>query len=138
MVRGLTKGFVLAVLVAIITLSTGCAGVSERAKSLDLITRSYEKHLRWGKFEEARAFRAGPQQYLTNRERRRLQNIHVTGYDLINSSVSADQSNAILMVRIRYVNDNDAIERTFIDRQTWHYDQKLNRWVLESPIPSFR
>lgn len=140
MVRGLrkAKAFSLTIFIAITILVAGCAGVSERAKSLDVTTRAYEKGLRWGKFDEARAFKAGPQQFLTNSERRRLQNIHVTGYDLINSSVSPDHSNAILMVRIRYVNDNDAIEKTFIDRQTWHYDQKLQRWQLESPIPSFR
>ena len=138
MARGLTKGIALCVVVTVALLSSGCAGISERAKSLDLITRSYEKHLRWGKFEEARAFKAGPQQYLTNSERRRLQNIRVTGYDMLNSSVSADHSTAILMIRIRYVSDEDAIEKTFIDRQKWHYDEASERWFLESPIPSFR
>ena len=138
MARGLTKGIALCVVVTVALLSSGCAGISERAKSLDLITRSYEKHLRWGKFEEARAFKAGPQQYLTNSERRRLQNIRVTGYDMLNSSVSADHTTAILMIRIRYVSDEDAIEKTFIDRQKWHYDEASERWFLESPIPSFR
>ncbi len=138
MARGLMKGIAWCVLATVVILSSGCAGISDRAKSLDLITRSYEKHLRWGKFEEARAFKEGPQQYLTNSERRRLQNIRVTGYDMLNSSVSPDQSTAILMVRIRYVSDEDAIENTFIDRQKWHYDQATQRWFLESPIPSFR
>jgi len=138
MASGLTKFMAVCLMAAVAILSSGCAGFSDRAKSLDLITRAYEKHLRWGKFEEARAFKEGAQQYLTNSERRRLQNIHVTSYDMLDSRVSADQSTAILIVRIRYVNDEYGIEKTFIDQQKWHYDASRERWFLESPIPTFR
>ena len=116
----------------------GCAGFSDRGKSLDKLTRAYEKHIRWGKFEEARAFQKGPQEFLTDSERRRLQNIRVTGYDMLNSHVSEDQSTAVLMVRIRYFNDEYAIEKTFIDQQKWQFDEEGEHWFLVSPIPSFR
>ena len=117
---------------------SGCAGVSERAKSLDTITRAYEKHLRWSKYEEARAFKKGAQTFLTDNERRRLQNIRVTGYDILNTQVSKDQNTAVMMVRIRYFHDEYAIEKTFIDQQQWEYDEKSENWYLTSPIPSFR
>ena len=137
--RTLIKSIGLLLLLVVSMHLTGCAGsVSQRAKSLDTITRAYEKHLRWGKFEEARAFRKGPQEYLTDHERRRLQNIRVTGYDMLNSSLSEDQSTAILMVRIRYFHDEYAIEKTFIDQQKWQYDENSDRWFLISAIPAFR
>lgn len=139
MKRILIQGMTLLLLAVLSIQMTGCAGgVSQRAKSLDTITRAYEKHLRWGKFEEARAFRKGPQEYLTDHERRRLQNIRVTGYDMLNSSLSEDQSTAILMVRIRYFHDEYAIEKTFIDQQKWQYDEASDRWFLLSAIPAFR
>lgn len=138
MTRSMAKNMALLVMLTVAVLTAGCAGVSERAQALDTVTRAYEKHLRWGKFEEARAFRKGAQEYLTDSERRRLQNIRVTGYDMLNSSVSPDQMTAILMVRIRYFHDEYAIEKTFIDQQKWQFDETLGRWFLESPIPSFR
>jgi hypothetical protein len=126
-------------MVALITLlGTACGGVSERAETLDTITRAYEKHLRWGKFDEAQVFRKGEQHFLTNSERRRLQNIRVTGYDILSTQFSADQSTAEMMVRIRYFNDEYAIEKTFIDRQKWEYDKASGNWFLVTPIPSFR
>ena len=56
MARGLTRLIALLVIAAVTSLSSGCAGISSRAKALDSVTRAYEKHIRWGKFEEARAF----------------------------------------------------------------------------------
>ena len=116
MARKLTRFIALLVIATMTILSSGCAGVSGRAKALDSVTRAYEKHIRWGKFEEARAFVKGPQEYLTNSERKRLQNIRVTGYDMLNSHVAEDHASAVLMVRIRYFHDEYGIENTFIDQ----------------------
>lgn len=138
MARGLIKLIALLMIVTVTMLSSGCAGISNRAKALDSVTRAYEKHIRWGKFEEARAFVKGPQEFLTNSERKRLQNIRVTGYDMLNSHVSDDQATAVLMVRIRYFHDEYGIENTFIDQQKWHFDEASEHWFLESPIPAFR
>ena len=138
MAKGLIKLTALLVIVTVTALSSGCAGFSNRSKSLDQVTRAYEKHIRWGKFEEARAFKKGPQEFLTDSERRRLQNIRVTGYDMLNSHVSEDQSTAVLMIRMRYFHDEYAIEKTFIDQQKWRFDEASERWFLESPIPAFR
>ena len=138
MARGLTRSAALLVIVTMTILSSGCAGISSRGKALDSVTRAYEKHIRWGKFEEARAFVKGPQEYLTNNERKRLQNIRITGYDMLNSHVAEDQASAVLMVRIRYFHDEYGIENTFIDQQKWVFDEVSEHWFLGSPIPNFR
>jgi len=138
MTRGLTRFIAMCVIAMMTILSSGCAGISSRAKALDSVTRAYEKHIRWGKFEEARAFVKGPQEFLTDNERKRLQNIRITGYDMLNSHVADDQATAVLMVRIRYFHDEYAIEETFIDQQKWKFDAASDHWFLASPIPSFR
>ena len=138
MLRDFHKIIAWVALITSMVLTVACGGVSNKAKSLDTVTRAYEKHIRWGKFEEARAFKKGAQEYLTDAERKRLQNIRVTGYDMLNSSLSPDESLATLMVRIRFFNDEYAIEKTFMDRQTWKFDEASGHWFLESKIPDFR
>lgn len=138
MLGNLHKISILIALLTSMALTIACGGVSSKAKSLDTVTRAYEKHIRWGKFEEARAFIKGPQEYLTDSERKRLQNIRVTGYDMLNSSLTPDETKATLMVRIRFFNDEYSIEKTFMDRQVWKFDEASGHWFLDSKIPDFR
>jgi len=133
------KRFIFILLTVVITMGlSSCSTMSERAKSFNKTIRGYEKAIRWGKFDLAQGFRKGPQQHISETERRRLQNIRITGYEAVNTSVSEDHSTATQLIRIRYYHDEYAVERTIMDQQTWVFDEDSSRWHLDSAVPRFR
>ena len=121
----------------LIILLTACSSTPEEIESLDKTLKTYEKTLRWIGIDQINAFLKKEKQInFSDRERKRLKNIQVTGYRTV--TTNATTSKASHVVEIRYFNQEYAIERTITDRQKWEYDKEEERWYLVSTIPRFR
>lgn len=120
----------------IITLSS-CALTPDAVKSLDNTSKAYDKAIRWGNFDYARAMQVKPDN-ISDIERQRLKSIRVTSYKVISSNVSPDYTKAEFLVDIRYYSENSVVERVISDRQRWIYNEMNNSWKLETAFPAFK
>jgi hypothetical protein len=129
--------------IALLLLATflgGCASMSERKKTvtLDTATRHYEYAIRWGDYATANAYRMqkGADDLTTNPES--LKRFRVTSYDTLNTVLNEDETEAQVVVQIKYYDEERMKEVTLTDRQTWEYNTDLGQWFLDSPLPAFR
>lgn len=135
MQRILTTG--LGLLLASLLLS-GCQSLEHR-KQNQLLTqtlRSYESTLRWGDLRKAYSF-LKPEQAAKTEVPSGLENIQVTGYEVISPPVSLSEENVTQVAHIKYVRKDQQMEKTITDQQLWEYVPEEKRWYLISKVPDF-
>jgi hypothetical protein len=119
---------------------SGCASMDERKKTtlLDMATRRYESAIRWGDYATANAYRLhdSADALATNPEN--LKRFRVTSYETMNTVLNEDETEAQVVVLIKYYDEERMQEVTLTDRQTWKYDTEAGLWHLDSPLPAFR
>ncbi len=128
----------IALVVLSLLLVAGCA---DRKRSDDLTSTlsAYGSTLRWGDFSTAAQFidpkirEAHP---LSDLDMARYRQVRVTEYDDGAGPVPVDEFDVQQTARISLVNIHTQSERTVIDHQTWHYDQKNKHWWLISGLPN--
>jgi hypothetical protein len=115
----------------------GCGTIEKdkRVNAMDAALSTYGEAIRWGYFETAYGY--------LHPDRRRpvpkqLQNVRVTGYEVMQNPLMKDKTNAEQLVRIEYVLDDEQRVRTLTDRQLWRFDEKAKAWWLHSGVPDFR
>jgi len=116
-------------------LCTACAhdlGLMKKEETLN----AYRSAIRWSAFEQADSFRSARAPYRGNSEH--LQDIRVTGYDIVGEQEDKENLTMHQAVSIRYYRTGDLVEKSTIDHQDWHYDRDLGKWVIDSPLPIFR
>lgn len=127
-------------IVALALTLSACASDPTRGKALalDNALRGYAATIRWGDIEQAESFidpeylAAHP---LSSIDRSRYQQVRISGYNeqpLQKTSEDEVRQN----VEIQLINENTQGVRSVIDRQTWQYDAKTNRWWLNSGLPN--
>ncbi len=116
---------------------TSCAYTPEALTSLDNTLIAYERAIRWRNYNGARALQLKPEK-VSDFKRQRLKGLRVTSYKTIEKVIAPDHSKTELLVDIRYYYDKSGMERVITDRQVWLYNEKQNRWQLESPFPEFK
>ena len=57
---------------------------------------------------------------------------------LIPEGGAAPETEAQIVVQIRYYDEERMKEVTLTDRQTWKFDAEAGLWHLDSPLPAFR
>jgi hypothetical protein len=128
----------LAVVVLLITGAlNGCGQVKEDAKriALENTLSSYRQAIRWGYFPAAAGFVSPDQR--ADLDTQQLENVQVTGYEVVQSGVISPDDTAVQLVQIAYVlKDRQRLEQ-IADRQRWRYDPTTRAWWLESGLPSF-
>lgn len=114
----------------------GCATVKKQKKSLALeaATTGYGAAIRWGYFETAYGF-AHPDKRKEVPEN--LENIRVTGYEIVQPPVMKDGKTAVQITRIEYLHRDMQRIRSLSDKQEWRYDVDSNTWWLHSGVPEF-
>ena len=127
-------------LVMIVFFLAGCATIEEkkRANSLKNTTRHYENTIRWAEFGQASHFINHEEVEDPGPDPAILKRTKVTAYDVLNTLIKEDSSEAYIQVEIRYYNEDTMSENTLTDRQTWKYDPEAGQWYLASPLPAFR
>ena len=119
---------------------SGCASMDERKKTvlLDHATRHYESAIRWGDYATANAFRLQDSANTQATSPENLKRFRVTSYETLNVVLNEDETEAHIVVQIRYYDEERMKEVTLTDRQTWEYDTEAELWHLDSPLPAFR
>lgn len=129
--------WVLVVLIMAFSVLVSCA-TKDPQNELGYALRGYERAFRFSEYDQAATFYRNPAEAMTPATRQKLEHIKISGYDVINGTMTGDKSIMVQTVRIRYFNDASYVERTIMDRQTWEYDKKAQKWYLTSELPKFR
>jgi hypothetical protein len=118
-------------------LLAGCATQS-RSNTLTTTLNAYGSTLRWGDFQSAEPFidpavrAAHPVSPL---DMARYKQVRVSEYDNGPGPVPDGEFGARQTAQISVINIHTQSERTIIDHQTWHYDEKSKHWWLTSGLP---
>ncbi|MDE1894518.1 MAG: hypothetical protein KGM46_08395 [Pseudomonadota bacterium] len=127
----------IALIALSVLLLAGCAD-KKRSDDLTATLSAYAATLRWGDFGSAVQFidpkilQAHP---LSDLDMARYRQVRVTEYDDGAGPVPIDEFDVRQTARISLVNIHTQSERSVIDHQTWHYDQKNKHWWLTSGLP---
>ena len=114
--------------------------MEERKKTVTLnaVTRHYESAIRWGDYEGANAYRIQKNTGGLTPKPESLKRFRVTSYETLNTVLNEDETEAQIVVQIKYYDEERMKEVTLTDRQTWKYDTDLGLWYLDSPLPAFQ
>jgi outer membrane murein-binding lipoprotein Lpp len=129
---------ILSILVVLsVLLLAGCA-TKARSDALTATLKAYGSTLRWGDFQSAAQFidpavrAAHP---LTPLQLERYRQVRVSEYDDGAGPVPSGDFDVQQTVLINLVNVHTQSERSVVDHQSWHYDEKTKRWWLTSGLP---
>jgi outer membrane murein-binding lipoprotein Lpp len=120
-----------------VLLLAGCA-TKTRSDALTTTLKAYGSTVRWGDFQSAAQFidpavrAAHP---LSPLELARYRQVRVSEYDDGAGPVPSGDFDVQQTVLIGLVNIHTQSERSVVDHQTWHYDEKAKRWWLTSGLP---
>ena len=128
------------ILLLLATFLSGCASMDERKKTvfLDRATRNYENAIRWGDYATANVYRLQDGADARTSSPEDLKRFRVTSYETLNTTLNADETEARIVVQIKYYDEERMKEVTLTDRQTWKYDTEAGLWHLDSPLPAFQ
>ena len=126
------------ILVALaVLLLAGCV-TKTRSDALTNTLNAYGGTLRWGDFQSATQFidpevrAAHP---LAPIDLARYQQVRVSEYDSGSGPVPTGDFEVQQTVMINLINIHTQSERSIVDHQTWHYDEKAKHWWLTSGLP---
>jgi len=118
-------------------LAAGCGSIQKDKKSnaLEAALTRYGAALRWGYYDTAYGFVHPAKRTMAPEG---MENIQVTGYDVVQPPLQSDESNASQVVRIDYVHVDEQRVRSLTDRQQWRYEPETETWWLYSGVPEFK
>jgi hypothetical protein len=116
---------------------SGCGRVKEDkiAMALDSAVNGYRESIRWGYFDAAIGFIHPTERGDLDTET--LENIRVTGYEVVQPPVITPDYTAVQLVRIEYVLEDEQRLKDLMDRQEWRYDEDGAGWWLYTGMPAF-
>jgi len=117
-----------------------CAAVDDSKKSisLDQTLYYYESAMRWADFESANRLRRYAGDPAPTTDPAKLKRIKVTGYEVLSTVPSDDESEVYITVNISYYDADNLRVRSLTDKQVWQYDAKHNSWYISTPLPVFK
>jgi len=129
-------GLLLGSLLVAFSLS-GCLSEQRRDISLEKTLRAYASAVRWGHLEDAYYFaRLAPGENPDLPEG--LDDLRVTGYEVLRPVSRPEENKATQVVEIQYVRRDEQVIRRVFDQQSWEYDPEEKRWYLASPVVRLR
>ena len=128
---------VLAVAATILLGVGGCGPIKEdkMASGFYYATKGYREAIRWGAFGPAAGFLHPDERVDVDYDN--LENVRITGYEVIQPAVITPQRTAVQQVRIEYVLKNRQVLKSLTDRQEWRWDDEGSTWWLHSGLPEF-
>ncbi len=122
------------------SMAAGCAGMEthERLENLELSVETYENALRWGDYDAAALYRVSPTGPYPPINTEPLQAIRVASYEIVNQTMNATETKAIITVLFRYYYQDVGQVATLRDVQKWWYDAAPKRWFLDGELPDFQ
>lgn len=120
----------------LLLLLPACASDTQ-ARLLNDTLKVYAVIIRWGDWAQAQVMldsEALKKHPVTPLDLERFRQYKVSFYHDGNPVVTK-VGEVQVIAEIGLVNVNTQAERTVIDHQTWHYDEKAKRWLLMSGLP---
>ncbi|KAA6184304.1 hypothetical protein F2Q65_12625 [Thiohalocapsa marina] len=129
------RGLGLVLLCALVV--TGCGRIKQdrMAESLYAATKGYAESVRWGYFESAVGF-VHPD-VRADVDFSVLDNVRVTGYEVVQPALIGAQQQAVQVVRIEYVLEDRQRLKQLTQREDWRWDDAQSTWWLHTPLPAF-
>ena len=117
----------------------GCQTIANKQSNIELekVLNSYHTTVRWGNPEQAYIF-LKPESFPDLEIPSDLDNIRVTGYEVIQQPTPLSEELVNQTARISYVLKDRQIERTLMDRQVWEYQAEHKIWYRINPIPEYK
>ena len=118
----------------------GCAAIDDSKKSisLDQSLYYYESAMRWADFTAADSLRRYEGAPAPATDPAKLKRIKITGYDVLNTAPSDDESSVYITVKISYYDEDNLKLTSVTDNQVWRYDAGKNAWYISTPLPVFK
>jgi hypothetical protein len=129
---------ILSILVVLSALLLAGCATQKRSDTLTTTLNAYGSTLRWGDFQSAAQFldpAIRAKHPLSDLDIARFRQVRVSEYDDGNGPVPAGEGSVQQTVHISLINIHTQSERTIVDHQTWHYDEKAKHWWLTSGLP---
>lgn len=125
--------------VLVAMLLAGCGSVKAIKSENDLSDRirGFENALRWSEFELAEAFRSRSARESPT-ELDALQGVRVVGLTTRELGVDTVTGRASFSTELQYYREDTHRVRTVRYGHYWDYDEELEQWFLDSPLPDFR
>jgi hypothetical protein len=116
-----------------------CAAVDDSKKSinLDQTLYYYESAMRWADFSAANSMRRSEGDTVPANNPEKLKHIKVTGYDVLSTKPSDDETKVFITVKISYYDEDNLKLRTLVDNQVWQFDEEQKVWYISTPLPVF-
>jgi hypothetical protein len=115
----------------------GCGTMEKdrQASALLATADGYREALRWGYWEAALEFlHPGA---LEGLDLKPLENVRVTGIEVLRPGDITPDDRALRLVRIDYVREDEQRVERVVDNQDWRWDDTRKAWLLHSGLPSF-
>ncbi len=124
----------------------GCASFGDSLESsfekrmhiFEQTTFKYENALRWGYFSVAYDYIKKTDSGQVEPDFGKLRDIRISTYEVLKSTLSGNEQQALRTVEIKYYNINTLIEKTLIIEEKWEFDREEKRWYLLSNFPDFK
>ncbi len=103
----------------------------------DAVTR-YVASLRWGRFEDARAFHRTKEGEIPSVDIDKLERIRITGHTIRKNTIDPELDAGLTEVELKYYGNDSATIKKFTFSHHWWYDKRSKRWFIESEFPTFK
>jgi hypothetical protein len=133
---------VLSVILVISALIGGLGGcrsnpMKDVPKELDARVRTFEDVVRWRPLQKMYGFlKVEPGTQIEIQEG--LENVRVTGYDIVEPLNPIDPMRWRQAAEIRYVLTDRQVVRQLVDFQIWESEGEGEGWVRTTPVPIFK
>ncbi len=129
-------------LFTLLLLITGCQGLptltqGDEERSLEQTLRAYGATVRWGYPGQAYNF-LHPDLAEPSPLPDSLQNIRITGYQVIRPPTKVADGTVNQTVVIGYIFIDRQVEHSVTDQQRWEYDKDTNSWSRINPLPELK
>ena len=117
----------------------GCNSIKDQRlnTALEASVKTYEKLMRWGRYEEAAQYFLPKDESVRNSDIRRLAYFRVTSYEILSQLIADTKTDARVIAHIEFYGIDTGIVKSYRDEQFWWYDEQSERWYLGSPMPDF-
>lgn len=128
--------------IACLLLLSGCATIESslerRTELFEIASRDFEYAIRWGYYEHAYEYVRKDEEDRKPPDFDRLKNIRVSTYDVLRSTLSANELQAKQSVEIRYYHINTLVEKSIHQELRWEFDEASKRWQIAGEFPDLR
>jgi hypothetical protein len=125
-------------LTAILLQACAAVGDSKKSISLDKALYYYESAIRWADFPAADSLRRYQGEPVPVTAPDKLKRIKVTGYDVVSTNPSGDETTVYITVKISYYDEDSLKLKSLTDNQIWQYDDQQKIWYISTPLPVFK